>query len=130
MLDENQIRSYHGDGYLHIPGMFTEEETDLLEGELDRLVSDWAITDQGWSGPWRKKYMDGATEKVSKLTAMHDLYFYSDAWSKAVTNPRLTSAMSQLIGPDVELHHSTMHIKPPQTGHPFPFHHDWGFYEH
>ena len=26
--------------------------------------------------------------------------------------------MSQLIGPDVELHHSTMHIKLPEAGHP------------
>ena len=38
--------------------------------------------------------------------------------------------MSQLIGPDVELHHSTMHIKPPEAGHPFPMHQDWAFYQH
>jgi ectoine hydroxylase-related dioxygenase (phytanoyl-CoA dioxygenase family) len=74
--------------------------------------------------------MDEATEKKSKLVAMHDLSFYSQAWLSAVTHPRLTEAMSDLLGPDVELHHSTMHVKPPETGHPFPMHQDWAFYPH
>jgi len=30
----------------------------------------------------------------------------------------------------VELHHSTMHVKPPETGHPFPMHQDLAFYDH
>jgi ectoine hydroxylase-related dioxygenase (phytanoyl-CoA dioxygenase family) len=74
--------------------------------------------------------MDPDTEKQSKLTAMHDLHLYSEPWSMAVTHPKLTAAIAGLIGPNVELHHSTMHIKPPQTGHPFPMHQDNPFYEH
>ena len=38
--------------------------------------------------------------------------------------------MMCLLGPDVELHHVTMHIKPPQTRHPFPMHQDHPFYAH
>jgi len=38
--------------------------------------------------------------------------------------------MVDLLGPDVELHHSTMHVKPPETGHPFPMHQDNAFYQH
>jgi len=57
-------------------------------------------------------------------------FFYSEVWMRAVTNPRLTQAMSDLLGPNVELHHSTLHIKPPGTGHPFPMHQDNAFYEH
>ena len=49
---------------------------------------------------------------------------------RAVTKPNLVGAIADLIGPDVELHHSTMHIKPPQTGHPFPMHQDHPFYAH
>ena len=33
-------------------------------------------------------------------------------------------------GGPVELHHSTLHVKPPETGHPFPMHQDWAFYKH
>lgn len=130
MLTQEQIDFYHENGYLRIPQLFSKTEIDELADELDRLVEEWAFTSPGWSGPWRQAYMDPETEKQSKLTAMHDLHFYSAAWCRAVTHPRLAEAISDLIGPDVELHHSTMHIKPPQTGHPFPMHQDNPFYEH
>ena len=69
-------------------------------------------------------------EKASKLIAMHDLQLYSQAWCAAVNKNTLCDAMADLIGPNVELHHSTLHAKPPETGHPFPMHQDWAFYPH
>jgi phytanoyl-CoA hydroxylase len=130
MLTQEQIDFYHENGFLHIPQVFDKAEIDELSDEMDRLVEEWAFTSPGWSGPWRQAYMDPETEKQSKLTAMHDLHFYSAAWMRAVTHPKLVAAMSDLLGPNVELHHSTMHIKPPQTGHPFPMHQDNPFYHH
>ncbi len=130
MLAREQIDFYNENGYLHIPQVFTKAEIDELSDEMDRLVADWAFTSPGWTGPWRSAYMDPETEKKAKLTAMHDLHFYSSAWCRAVTHPRLAAAMGDLLGPNVELHHSTMHIKPPQTGHPFPMHQDNPLYEH
>jgi hypothetical protein len=130
MLTQEQIDFYNEQGYLRIPAMFTAEETDELSNELDRLVQDWAFTNEGWTGPWRQAYMDPDTEKKSKLTYMHDLQFYSAVWMRALTHSRLVEAMSDLIGSDVELHHSTLHIKPPQSGHPFPMHQDNPFYVH
>ncbi|MBV7339713.1 phytanoyl-CoA dioxygenase family protein [Chloroflexi bacterium TSY] len=126
----NHPEFYQKNGYLHIPQLFTSEETNALSDEMDRLVEEWALTTPGWSGPWRQVYMDPETEKNAKLTAMHDLHLYSMVWMRAVTNPKLAQSMSQLIGPDVELHHSTMHIKPPQSGQPFPMHQDHPFYAH
>lgn len=130
MLSQDQIDFYNENGFLHIPQVFTREETQELSDEMDRLVADWSFTSPGWSGPWRQAYMDPETEAKSKLTAMHDLQFYSSAWARAVINPKLVSALNDLLGPNVELHHTTMHIKPPQTGHPFPMHQDNPFYGH
>lgn len=130
MLTQQQINFYQEHGYLHIPQVFTPEETDTLSDELDRLVQDWAFTNEGWTGPWRQAYMDPETEKKSKLTYMHDLQFYSAVWMQAVVHHRLVEAVSDVLGPDVELHHSTLHIKPPQSGHPFPMHQDNPFYIH
>ncbi len=130
MLTNEQVKFFQQHGYLRIPAMFSAQEIEALSDEMDRLVQDWAVTNEGWTGPWRQAYMDAQTEKKSKLTAMHDLHFYSEAWCRAVTHPRLAEAMSDLLGPNVELHHSTMHIKPPETGHPFPMHQDNPFYAH
>src|SRR4051794_2861723 len=130
-LTPQQVEFYRQQGYLHIPGMFAPDEIAVMSEHLDWLIDTWAITDQGWTGPWRKKYMDTATEQKSKLIALHDLQYYSDAWARAVVKPKLAGAMADLIGGEcVELHHSTLHVKPPETGHPFPMHQDWAFYKH
>ncbi|MBE0697462.1 MAG: phytanoyl-CoA dioxygenase family protein [Anaerolineaceae bacterium] len=130
MLTQDQVKFYEEHGYLHIPALFSASETEELSNEMERLMQDWATTNEGWTGPWRQAYMDPTIEKKSKLTSMHDLHFYSAAWARAIIHPRLVGAMSDLLGPNVELHHSTMHIKPPQTGHPFPMHQDNPFYAH
>ncbi|MCL5274607.1 MAG: phytanoyl-CoA dioxygenase family protein [Chloroflexi bacterium] len=130
MLTREQVEFYNEHGYLHIPQVFTPAEINELSDELDKLVREWAITSPGWTGPWRRAYMSAEIEAKSKLTAMHDLQFYSAAWMRAVTHPRMAEAMVDLLGPNVELHHSTLHIKPPSTGQPFPMHQDHPFYMH
>lgn len=130
MLTTTQSQSFWEKGYLHIPQVFSGSEVDELSDEMNRLMHEWAVEDQGWTGDWRQAYMDPATERKSKLIAMHDLWLYSSAWLRAVTNPRLIASLTDLMGPDVELHHSSMHVKPPETGHPFPMHQDNPFYEH
>ena len=130
VLDEEQVAFYEENGYLHIPSVYTDEEIDTMAEELDWQIGTWANRGPGWSGPWRRVYMDEETEQQSELIALHDLHRYSRAWCNAVTHPRLAGAIADLLGPNVELHHTTLHAKPPETGHPFPMHQDWAFYKH
>ena len=137
LLSDEQIAFYREHGFLRIPQVFTPEETVAMREELDWMIRDWANIGIGWTGPWRKALMNIEDEAKSKLIAMHDLQFYSDVWMKAVTKQNLAMMMSQLLaGPDepdgapVEFHHSTMHVKPPETGQPFPMHQDLAFYDH
>jgi phytanoyl-CoA hydroxylase len=129
-LSPEQVAFFHEHGYLHIPSVYSEQEIGQMADELDWQIGTWAKKSQGWSGPWRKVYMDEATEQQSKLIALHDLHRYSKAWCDAVTHQGLTGAIADLIGTNVELHHTTLHAKPPETGQPFPMHQDWAFYEH
>lgn len=129
-LDADSVAFFHANGYLRLPGVFGEAEISRMEEELDWQIGTWAGEGPGWSGDWRRVYMDRATERRSKLIALHDLHRYSRAWCDAVTHPVLTGAVAELIGPNVELHHTTLHAKPPETGHPFPMHQDWAFYKH
>ena len=43
---------------------------------------------------------------------------------------KLAGVLRCLLGDAVELHHTTMHVKPPERGQPFPLHQDWPFYPH
>ncbi|MDQ3660266.1 MAG: phytanoyl-CoA dioxygenase family protein, partial [Actinomycetota bacterium] len=130
MLSSREVDSYNEHGYVRIPGMFTAEETEELAQELDRLIDVWATDEFGWTGGWRQALMDPDVDRESKLVTLHDLQLYSGAWARAVCHPRLSASLADLLGSAVEFHHSTMHVKPPETGQPFPLHQDWPFYPH
>ncbi|MDP8904802.1 MAG: phytanoyl-CoA dioxygenase family protein [Chloroflexota bacterium] len=131
MLTRDQVATYQDKGYVTIPQLFPREELEELRRELDQLVQDWATTNAGWSGPWRDVYMSPDVEQRSMLTHLHDLHFYSAAWCRAVTKMAMAEAMADLLEtPNVELHHTTLHLKPPETGMPFPLHQDSPFYRH
>ncbi|MDD9986931.1 MAG: phytanoyl-CoA dioxygenase family protein [Spirochaetaceae bacterium] len=128
-LAQADVDFFHENGFLRIPSVFTPEESQAQADDLDRLAHDWATIDRRWPGPWRKVYMDDEEEKAAKLEAMHELHFYSRAWLDAVTSPRLIACLVPILGPDIELHHSVMHTKPP-GGQVFPMHQDHPFYPH
>ena len=130
VLTDEQFEFYKEHGYLLLPQVFTDLQISEMAGELDWLIDTWAGRGPGWRGGWRRVYMDEQTERQSKLIALHDVHRYSRAWCDAVTHTGLTGAIADLIGPNVELHHTTLHAKPPETGHPFPMHQDWAFYKH
>lgn len=130
VLTPAQIAFYHEHGYLHLPQVFSPAEMDALDTDLTFLLGTWASDGYGWSGDWRKVYMDEETDRRSKLVAMHDLQLYSEPWNRATQQDRLADALADLLGPNVEFHHTTLHAKPPETGHPFPMHQDNAFYGH
>jgi phytanoyl-CoA hydroxylase len=130
VLTPEHVTFYEEHGWLRIPKVFTPAEVAELTDDLDWMIGEWAERTQ-WTGGWRKELMDAETEKAAKIDAMHDLQLFSQSWARAVVKPELAGAMSDLLGGSaVELHHSTMHVKPPESGMPFPMHQDFPFYQH
>lgn len=130
ILTEEQRASWAEHGWLHVPQVFSPDELAELDRELEVLLETWAMQDAAWIGPWRKVLMDEETDRRTKLLALHDLQLYSSAWARALVASRLPVVVADLLGPNVELHHSTLHVKPPETGAPFPMHQDWAFFDH
>jgi phytanoyl-CoA hydroxylase len=129
MSEQEQAAFFAENGFLHVPGVFGPAETDQLADDLDRLIQGWSF-EGAWIGPWREAYLDAELAASIKLSALHDLQLYSAAWARAVVNPRLADVLSGLLGGEVEFHHTTMHVKPPERGAPFPMHQDYLFYPH
>jgi len=120
---------YARNGYVHVRSVFSARETDELADDLDRLIEDWSF-EGAWTGQWREAYLDPELAATISLLALHDLQLYSAAWARAITHPRLVEVLTSLLGPEVEFHHTTMHVKPPERGAPFPMHQDQPFYPH
>ena len=130
-LSSEDVEFFRENGYIKIEQMYSPDEVKEMGSELDYIMETFASWDAAWKGPWRKDYMDKEEDKQATLVAIHELQHYSAAWSRAVTKRELGGAIGDLLGSDsVELHHVTLHAKPPDKGAPFPMHQDLPFFPH
>ena len=127
MLTEADKHFYSDNGYLHVPDVITSGEIATLSDELDWIFDTWANHDAAWQGPWRERYMTDEERASAKLVAINDMHLHSDVWNRITGDTRIVDILTDLIGPDVELHHTTLHAKPPEIGSPFPLHQDNGY---
>ena len=123
-LKDDEIRFFNEQGYLLIKGVFSREEAATFWKEAHQLAYRLASAeDPGYRNEgWRS----GATvtDLPRELLECHNAQFHSAAFTRLITDPRLTDRVASLIGPNVMLHHTKMFIKPPERGAPFPMHQD------
>lgn len=131
-LTQEQIALFEENSFLRLEGVFSPAEVQELSDELSYIMETFVTPGKGWSGPWRKdkQYLSEEEEQKSVLSATHELELYSPAWARALLRKRLVASVADLIGPDVEFHHMTLHAKGPEYGTPFPMHQDHPFYAH
>jgi len=128
VLSDEQIVFYKENGYVLVPGMFTPDESAAFRVECHELADRLAAIrdiDATWASV---QSADGA--QPTKVLACHDVQFQSAALSGLIVDERLTGAAASIIGPNVQLHHTKMFIKPPEKGFPFPLHQDVPYFPH
>jgi phytanoyl-CoA hydroxylase len=129
MLTNEQIRHYREQGYLLVSGIFASAELDEMETGFDSIVArrlrKRAPLDVLWAGDWQKQL-----GQQTPLFHTHDVQAYSAVWSRALLHDRFTAAMADLIGPNVQLHHTKLMQKPPEKGAGFPMHQDYPYFPH
>src|SRR5262245_53619522 len=130
MLTGEQLSFYHENGYLLVERMFTRAEAEALRRECHELAARLSAErniDATWGSA--REVMEQA--KTTAVLHCHDVQFYSAAFSRLLVDERLTSTAAAIIGgPNVQLHHTKMFIKPPERGSPFPMHQDHPFFPH
>ena len=124
-LTPDQQRFYADNGYIILRGVFTKAEMAEMRREMhalsDRLVPNRGVWDPTWTSV--------RTGKTS-IKHCHDVQFHSAAATRLISDPRFTAPLQSLIGPNIQLHHTKMFIKPPETGSPFPMHQDYHYFPH
>jgi len=129
-LTAEELSFYADNGYVLAEGVFTPEEAALFRreghGVIERLVQYEAehVRLEGWQSGAK------VTDLPRELLNCHNVQFQSAAFSRLISDPRLTDRAADLIGPNVQLHHTKLFIKPPETGAPFPMHQDVPYFPH
>ena len=121
-------RQFAENGYYIAKGVFDANEVNRLEKDFDRIVGQLLGSGEQvnarWSGPEMERM---ATQNLVVLHT-HNVQQYSAEWARALYQPRFIGAATDILGPDVVLHHSKLFQKPSEEGAPFPMHQDWTYF--
>lgn len=116
---------YAENGYVHVQGLLSRAEAAAYRQELHELAERAGNADATWSS-----VRAADPGKRLRITHCHDVQFYSAAFTRLLVDPRFTRIAQDIIGPNVQLHHTKMFIKPPERGAPFPMHQDYPYFPH
>lgn len=129
-LTPEQVQFYHENGYLLLKSVFTREEAQYLRDEAHALIRRLAevYSENGINATW------GSARQITDLPAQllhcHNAQYHSAAFARLMLDPRLTDRVADLIGENIQLHHTKLFIKPPEKGAPFPMHQDYPYFPH
>ena len=115
---------YREHGYLHARGVFDAAEVEEMRAAIERILAAVAGTEHDANHTW------AAVQQEAVLKGFHDVQYHDAVFTRAVAHPRLVALLTQLLGPNVQLHHTKMLVKPPANGAPFPMHQDYPFFPH
>jgi len=115
---------YEENGYVHARGVFRERELEELRAAVDGMLGAVAGSEHDANHAWAE------ADKETVLKGFHNLQYHDAAFLRAVAHPPLVATLVELLGPNVQLHHTKMLVKPPERGAPFPMHQDYPYFPH
>jgi phytanoyl-CoA hydroxylase len=118
---------YEDQGYLVFPQLLSDDELATLRQALAEVLREaegltqtndkFSVT-QADDGSW-------GVRRIFNPTAHHQ------AFQDLVFNPKILDVVENLIGPDIQLHHTKLNLKPPSNREArFEWHQDYPFFPH
>jgi hypothetical protein len=106
-LSPDQIEAYHADGFLHLPGVFSAEETKAWHAEADRLQASDLVHADNLRTRWRN-LPDGSTvlEKFDPVTDV------SPVFRSVAEDERIQVPLTDLFGEAPSLFKDKLIFKP------------------
>ena len=112
-LTPDQLSQFDRDGYLFFPGLFTPEETQVLNDAVPELYSrreDYNVREKG-------------KDAVRTNFAAH---MYSEPFAKLARHPRMIEPVAELLGEDLYMHQFKVNGKMAFEGDVWQWHQDYG----
>jgi ectoine hydroxylase-related dioxygenase (phytanoyl-CoA dioxygenase family) len=128
MLTAQQIETYRRDGYLVIPRLIEGAQLAELRALTDRIVSEArgvAANDDLYD------LEPSHSAQLPRVRRLKPAIFKRYDFFRALTrDPRITSLLSGLLGPNIRLYGGKLNMKSAGYGSPVEWHQDWAFYPH
>jgi phytanoyl-CoA hydroxylase len=126
--------SFDEQGYLLVPGAFTGETLAQIQAEVDSMIERCRAAgrklEAHWRGDWRESVKVEGDKQARSVLSIHRVHEHSAFLARLLFDDRLLDPVGALIGPNLQLHHTLMHAKPPREGAAFPLHQDYDYFPH
>jgi len=126
---EEQRRFFEENGFLLVKGVLPPDECAARRAELHDLAARLAEK-KDINATWRGSHLSEEERAKLQIWHCHDVQFYLASFSRLLVDSRLLDPIANLIGENIQLHHTKMFIKPPENGSPFPMHQDYYYFPH
>lgn len=130
MIKAQDVDFYNENGYLLVRGVFNQQEVEDMRRATESIIQKAAQAKKDWNATWSNDFIPPEELKKLVLKGFHDVHYHDAAFTRAVAHPNMQAIVSKLIGPNVQLHHSKMLVKPPEKGAAFPMHQDYPYFPH
>ncbi|XP_058803129.1 phytanoyl-CoA dioxygenase, peroxisomal-like [Phymastichus coffea] len=129
-LTVEQKKFWDENGFIKLSDVFSNEELDEISKEYDDLFERKQKEDAGGlEAAWKGDDMKRAARNISyTVKSIHNLQMHSAVFTRLLLQRRLLDAMEDIVGPNVLLHHTKAHIKPPEKGAPYLMHQDYPYF--
>ena len=125
-LAPEQLDEYRRRGYLLLPSLLDGSTLTALHEVIDTLVAE-ALSGGGESVvELEPESPDG--EPIARR--LYDPFEHHQACRDLCVDTRLLGGIESLIGPDIDLHHSKLNMKPPHVGSAVEWHQDLAYFPH
>lgn len=132
LLTSEQKASFDADGFLHLRGFYSAEEMEEMRRQFGALVTDT----EGRPKNMSYAFMDSPegyrpdSYNPKNVVGMMDQPLANDYWFDQFTEPRIVSAMCDLLGPNIDFHNGKVRNKPPGFACEQGWHQDWPYERH
>lgn len=130
MIKAQDVDFYNEQGYLLVKGVFSQAEVEDMRTAVGRILERAAKSRKDKNHAWQGDYLPQEELKKLVLKGFHDVHYHDASFLRALVHPNMAAILSRLIGPNVQLHHSKMLVKPPENGAAFPMHQDYPYFPH
>jgi len=129
-MSADHAAAYAEHGYVLVPGVFDADDVEAMRDAIARILDGVSGTEHDRDHTWRGSHVAEEERKKLQLKGFHDLPYHDGVFTRMVAHARLVDVLTSLIGPNVQLHHTKMLVKPPEQGAPFPMHQDYPYFPH
>ena len=124
-LPRQLVDQYQLDGYVVVERLFSRDDLAPVEAAIRELTA------RALESPEAMKdilELEPTGEPVPRR--IFNPYDQHEAFRNLANDPRLVDAIESLIGPDINLQHSKLNMKPARVGSPVEWHQDLAYFPH